>query len=63
MSGDHYDERLHWSEYEAFIWCSICNVDYPSCMCLPVGCARAIEVFLNSVAEAVARVGGKEGAG
>jgi ribosomal protein L44E len=28
-----WDERLHWSEYEGFIWCSVCNKDYPSCVC------------------------------
>jgi hypothetical protein len=55
MTSDHYDGRLHWSEYESLVWCSVCNVDYPSCLCLPAGSARAIEVFLNSVGNAVAR--------
>ena len=54
-SGEHYDERLHWSEYESMIWCCVCNVDYSSCLCLPAGSARAIEVFLSSVGGAVAR--------
>lgn len=55
-SGENYDERLHWSEYESMVWCSVCNVDYPSCLCLPVGSARAVDLFLASVARAVARV-------
>jgi hypothetical protein len=53
----YYDERLHWSEYESMIWCSVCNVDYPSCLCLSAGSARAIDVFLNSVGNALARQG------
>lgn len=28
-----FDERLEWSEYEGFIWCRVCNKDYPSCLC------------------------------
>jgi len=31
-----WDERLQWSEYEGFIWCSVCNKDYPSCLCYNV---------------------------
>lgn len=50
---DHeYDERLTWSEYNSFLWCSVCNRDFPSCLCLnDIG--RAIEVFLDSVEDAV----------
>jgi hypothetical protein len=55
VTADHYDERLHWSEYESFIWCSVCNVDYPSCLCVPASSLRAIEVFLVSVEGAIAR--------
>ena len=45
---------LHWSEYTAFLWCSLCDRDYPSALCCedPV---RATEVFLSSVADAVTR--------
>jgi len=43
-----YDERLAWSEYKGFIWCSVCNRDYPSCLCMP-DVTRAIEIFLDSV--------------
>lgn len=56
-AGD-YDERLYWSEYNGFVWCSVCNKDYPSalCLCLPDDIDEAIDVFLSSVEEAVARV-------
>ena len=30
------DERLHWSEYNGFLWCEVCNKDYPSCLCIPL---------------------------
>lgn len=49
-----YDERLSWSEYNAFLWCAVCNVDYPSALCMP-DIDRAIGIFLDSV-EAVVRV-------
>jgi len=55
IGKDGYDERLHWSEYEGMIWCCVCNVDYPSCLCLPPGSSRATDVFLNTVADALAR--------
>ena len=31
-----WDERLEWSEYNGFLWCSVCNKDYPSCICIPL---------------------------
>lgn len=46
--GMLYDTRLHWSIYNAFIWCEVCNFDYPSALCMPdpkVG----TEIFLDSV--------------
>jgi hypothetical protein len=48
----NYDERLSWSEYNSFIWCCVCNRDYPSCLCLedPI---RATDVFLDSVRDAI----------
>ena len=30
-----FDERLHWSEYDGFLWCAKCNLDIPSCFCVP----------------------------
>jgi hypothetical protein len=55
---DHYslglDDRLVWSEHEGFLWCSVCNHDWPSALCLadPI---RATDIFLTLVEEAVAR--------
>ncbi len=58
------DERLEWSEYEGFLWCSECNIDIPSCLCVPNltslegierqdyqnnGLKDAIEIFLKTV--------------
>jgi len=54
-----YDERLLWSEYNGFLWCAVCNVDYPSALCHGIEpsewTAGAIDVFLASVEMAVAR--------
>ena len=44
----NYDERLEWSEYNEFIWCSVCNKDYPSCFCIP-DMDKAIDIFLTSL--------------
>ena len=48
----NYDERLSWSEYNSFIWCSVCNKDYPSALCL-TDVDRAIKTFLNSIEDAL----------
>jgi hypothetical protein len=61
-----FDERLHWSEYQGFLWCSECNIDLPSALCVPlegepdperpwakVGPAAAVEVFLDTVDHAL----------
>jgi hypothetical protein len=59
-----FDERLQWSEYEGFLWCSVCNKDYPSCICIPFNRALpkyvtkkspadyAIELYLRSIESA-----------
>lgn len=44
----NYDERLEWSEYDGFLWCSVCDKDYPSAFCMP-DIDLAIEIFLDSV--------------
>lgn len=55
---DHYnlglDDRLVWSEYEGFLWCSVCNYDWPSSLCVtdPI---RGTDIFLALVEEATAR--------
>lgn len=51
----NYDERLCWSEYNSFLWCEVCNRDYPSCLCAPDP-VRATEIFLLSVSDARALV-------
>jgi hypothetical protein len=44
----NYDERLQWSEYNGFIWCSVCNKDYPSALCQP-DIDMAIKTYLDCV--------------
>lgn len=64
-----YDERLHWSEYQGFLWCEVCNKDYPSALCVPLdtepdekrpwvfaGVDGAIEVFLGTIEDLLHRV-------
>src|SRR3989304_9391718 len=29
----HLEETLYWSEYDGFLWCSVCNLDIPSFLC------------------------------
>lgn len=45
------DQRLHWSEYNGFIWCSSCNKDYPSVLCMP-DIDKAIDIYLRTVINA-----------
>lgn len=65
MVGDEFDERLHWSECNGFIWCLVCDRDYPSALCVPLdgltdpkrdhvrrGPEAAVDIFLNTVREA-----------
>ena len=56
----NYDERLEWSEYQGFLWCSVCNFDFPSFLCIPnlntlEGNKKATEVFLNIIEESIKR--------
>jgi uncharacterized protein YbaR (Trm112 family) len=53
--NNEYDERLAWSEYNAFLWCAVCNKDYPSALCMP-DIDQAIEIFLKSVRDAKQRM-------
>ena len=53
--GEMYDERLSWSEYNSFIWCEVCDFDYPSALCLPRDSKRATEIFLDSVTDTLKR--------
>lgn len=49
--GKNFDERLHWSEYNGFLWCSVCNKDYPTPLCQP-NIDKAIETYLCCVLDA-----------
>jgi hypothetical protein len=51
-SDDERDERLEWSEYNGFLWCSVCNKDYPSTLCMP-NIDRAIKIYLMCIRDAV----------
>ena len=51
---DNYDERLHWSEYNSFLWCEVCDKDYPSALCMP-DIDRAIDIFLDSAEDIFAK--------
>jgi hypothetical protein len=51
VTDGEYDERMEWSEYNGFIWCSKCNKDYPSALCQP-DIDRAIRTFLETVHDA-----------
>ena len=48
------DDTLHWSEYRAFLWCELCDKDYPSALCC-TDIDRGIDVFLESVSDALIR--------
>lgn len=52
---------LHWSEYNAFLWCEKCNRDYPSALCTglstddPAQLERAIDVYLDTIENTIRR--------
>lgn len=48
VNGD-FDERLQWSEYNGFMYCSECNKDYPSAFCYLENIDHAIHIFLDTV--------------
>lgn len=41
-------EWLDWSEYNWFLWCDVCNKDYPTCICHP-DIDKQIDLFLDFV--------------
>ena len=58
VTHGEYDERLQWSEYNSFLWCTVCDKDYPSALCLPIDeIDRAIGVFLSYVEDVLLRIG------
>ena len=61
-----FDERLAWSEYNATLWCYVCERDYPSVLCIPLkgekfidepwvnlGIDDALECFYSTVQQAL----------
>lgn len=46
--NEQWDERLEWSEYNGFVYCSVCNKDYPSVLCQP-DIDKAIEIYLKCI--------------
>lgn len=38
-------ERLHFSEYNGFMWCENCNIDIPSFLCLYANSKEAVEIY------------------
>jgi len=68
LKDGHFDERLAWSEYNASLWCYVCERDYPSVLCIPLkgekfldepwvnlGIDDAMKVFRDTVEEAKAQ--------
>ena len=67
VCGDgKFDESLHWSEYDGFVWCQKCNLDIPSCLCVKYSgklekltprnrTDRAIKIFLDTVESCLKR--------
>jgi hypothetical protein len=54
----YYDERLDWSEYNGFLWCSVCNKDYPSCLCMPK-IDKAIDIYLSCIEDLTKQTSGE----
>jgi len=65
---DRFDDRLEWSEYNGFLWCAECDMDYPTVLCVDLhaapdparpwvnaGVAAAVTVYLDTVEYALAR--------
>jgi hypothetical protein len=46
-----YDERLIWSEYNTFLYCYVCNRDYPSALCMP-DIESATRIYLECIQDA-----------
>ncbi len=47
-----YDERLEWSEYNGFLYCNVCNKDFPSVLCQP-DIDKAIKTYLDCIEDAM----------
>jgi len=51
VTDGNFDERLAWSEYNGFLFCYVCNKDYPSALCMP-NIDKAIDIYLSTVQDA-----------
>ena len=49
--NEQWDQRLEWSEYNGFIYCSVCNKDFPSVLCQP-DIDKAIKTYLDCIEDA-----------
>lgn len=69
LADEARHDLLQWSEYNGFLWCPECDRDWPSALCVPLdanpdpdrpwmnaGPDAAIDVFLDTVADACNRV-------
>ena len=52
---EEFDMRLDWSEYNGFLYCHICNRDYPTCLCKPDDVEEEIKLYIAIVEEAIKR--------
>ena len=53
-NGVDFDERLEWSAYNSFLWCSTCNKDFPTVLCQP-DIDKAINIYLKCIEDAPKR--------
>lgn len=49
------DDQLEWSEYNGFLYCHICNKDFPTVLCQP-DIDKAIKIYLNCIEDAIKRI-------
>lgn len=59
LQGGSYDERLDWSEYNSFLYCHVCDRDYPSALCHSIEPSEwtpsSIDIYLRTVELAILR--------
>jgi hypothetical protein len=44
-------ERLHFSEYQGFMWCEHCNADIPSLLCLSARSLKQLDIYTERYLE------------
>lgn len=55
LKKEFADPTLFFSEYNGFLWCALCGLDYPTALCCGGNLELAIKVFLNTVEQATHR--------